>query len=132
MFVAAIVIAMAMVAQDADPVLLRINGKEIKRSEFEYAMNKNSATMGEEETSLEEYLEMYINFKLKVAEAEAMKLDTLESFIAEYKSNRQQGAESYLIDNDFIEREAYNIYAKDSATIGVDGFIRVAHIFKPV
>lgn len=128
----AALMAMVMVAQDTDPVLMRINGKEIKRSEFEYAMNKNSEATGAEETSVEEYLEMYIDFKLKVAEAEAMRLDTLSSFVSEYNSNRAQMAEPYLIDESFIENEAYKIYAKDSATIGLSGFVKVAHIFKPV
>lgn len=132
MFVAALVMAMAVVAQDADPVLMSINGKDIRRSEFEYAMNKNNAAVGEEGQSVEEYLQMFIDFKLKVAEAVAMRLDTLPSFIEEYKNNRAQMAEPYLIDNDYIEREAYGIYAKDSATIGVSGFVKVAHIFKPV
>lgn len=132
MFVAALVMAMAVVAQDADPVLMSINGKDIRRSEFEYAMNKNNAAVGEEGHSVEEYLQMFIDFKLKVAEAVAMRLDTLPSFIEEYKSNRAQMAEPYLIDSDYIEREAYGIYAKDSATIGMSGFVRVAHIFKPV
>lgn len=132
MLAAALFVAVTMVAQDADPVLMRINGKEIKRSEFEYAMNKNNAASGAEEMSVEQYLEMFIDFKLKVAEAEAMRLDTLPSFIDEYRSNRAQMAEPYLIDEGFIEREAYNIYANDSATIGVSGFVKVAHIFKPV
>ena len=132
MFVAALVMAMAVVAQEADPVLMSINGKDIRRSEFEYAMNKNNAAVGEEGQSVEEYLQMFIDFKLKVAEAVTMRLDTLPSFIEEYKNNRAQMAEPYLIDNDYIEREAYGIYAKDSATIGVSGFVKVAHIFKPV
>ena len=129
---ASLLMAVSLVAQDVDPVLMRINGKDVKRSEFEYAMNKNNASSDEEQLSVEEYLEMFIDFKLKVAEAEAQKLDTLPSFIDEYKSNRAQMAEPYLIDESYIEREAYSIYTKDSATIGASGFVRVAHIFKPV
>ena len=132
MLAASLFMAVSIVAQDADPVLMRISGKDIRRSEFEYAMNKNNASSDEAQQTVEEYLEMFIDFKLKVAEAEAMKLDTLPSFIEEYKSNRAQMAEPYLIDESFIEKEAYGIYAKDSATIGMSGFVRVAHIFKPV
>lgn len=120
------------VAQDNDPVLMRINGKEVKRSEFEYALNKNNATLGEDKKAVKEYLPMYIDFKLKVAEAEAMKLDTLSSFIEELATNRAQLAENYLVDHEYIEREAHNVYAKDSATIGLSGFVKVAHIFIPV
>lgn len=121
---------MCAVAQVADPVLMRINGKEIKRSEFEYALNKNNATLGVDRKAVKDYLPMYIDFKLKVAEAEAMRLDTLSSFIEEFASNRAQLAENYLIDHNYIEKEAHKIYAKDSAVI--DGFLKVAHVFIPL
>lgn len=121
---------MCAMAQVADPVLMRINGKEIKRSEFEYALNKNNETLGVDRKAVKEYLPMYIDFKLKVAEAEAMHLDTLSSFIEEFNNNRAQLAENYLIDHNYIENEAHKIYAKDSAVI--DGFLKVAHIFIPI
>lgn len=122
--------AMSIMAQESNPVLMRINGKEVKRSEFEYALNKNNATLGENRKAVKEYLPMYIDFKLKVAEAEAMQLDTLSSFIEELANNRAQLAENYLIDHSYIENEAYKIYAKDSAVI--DGFLKVSHIFIPL
>lgn len=122
--------AMCAFAQVADPVLMRINGKEVKRSEFEYALNKNNEMQGVDRKAVKEYLPMYIDFKLKVAEAEAMHLDTLSTFLEEFKNNRAQLAENYLIDHDYIEREAHKIYAKDSAVI--DGFLKVAHVFVPI
>ena len=115
-------------AQVTDPVLMRVNGKEVKRSEFEYAFNKNNTNLAGEGQTVEEYLPMYVDFKLKVAEAEALKLDTLASFREEYERDRKLMAENYLVDTCFINDEAYRIYAKDSATIGKDGFIEVAHI----
>lgn len=125
-------VSLVTIAQENNPVLMLINGKEVRRSEFEYALNKNNSALGEDKKAVKEYLPMYINFKLKVAEAETMRLDTLSSFIQELSENRKQLAENYLIDNDYIEREAHAIYAKDSATIGVDGFVNVAHIFLPL
>lgn len=119
-------------AQDNNPVLMLVNGKEVRRSEFEYALNKNNVALGNDKKAVKEYLPMYVDFKLKVAEAEAMKLDTLSSFIDELSDNRKQLAESYLVDNEYILREAHSIYAKDSATIGIDGFVNVAHIFIPL
>ncbi len=125
-------LAAFVIAQDADPVLMHINGKEIRRSEFEYSLNKNNATLGQDQKMVEDYLPLFIDFKLKVAEAESLRLDTMNSFRNELSSNRAQLAEPYLIDSDFIEREARRIYAKDSATIGLSGFVRVSHLFKPV
>ena len=124
--------SMMSIAQENNPVLMLINGKEIRRSEFEYALNKNNVALGDDKKAVKDYLPMYRDFKLKVAEAESMKLDTLSSFIKELSDNRKLLAENYLIDNDYIEREAHSIYAKDSATIGADGFVRVAHIFIPL
>lgn len=132
MAVVAAAISLVVVAQDADPVLMRIDGKEVRRSEFEYALNKNNATLGKDRKVVKEYLPMYVDFKLKVAEAEALRLDTLSTFVEELRSNRAQLAETYLVDMDYIEREAHAIYAKDSATIGKDGFLNLAHIFVPL
>lgn len=115
-------------AQNDDPVLMTVNGKEVRRSEFEYAYNKNNDNLVDGKQTVEEYLPMYRDFKLKVAEAEALGLDTMASFKEEYKNDRAQMAESYLMAPDFIENEAYRIYAKDSSTIGKDGFLKLSHI----
>lgn len=120
---------MSLVAQVADPVLMTVNGKSVLRSEFEYAFNKNRDNLSDNTVDVDEYLQMYIDFKLKVAEAETLGLDTLASFREEYRKDRSQLAESYLTDPDYVENEAYRIYAKDSAEIGVDGFVNVAHLF---
>ena len=83
-------------AQVTDPVLMRVNGKEVTRSEFEYAFNKNNTNLAGEGQSVEEYLPMYVDFKLKVAEAESLSLDTLASFREEYERDRNLMAENYL------------------------------------
>ena len=131
-FLLSLVTVAGLSAQVAeDPVLMTINGKKVLRSEFEYAFNKNRGNISDSTMTAEEYLQMYIDFKLKVAEAEALKLDTLTSFKEEYAKDRSQLAESYLTDPDYVNNEAYKIYAKDSATIGKDGFVKVAHLFFP-
>lgn len=113
-------------------MLMSVAGADVKRSEFEYAFNKNNSGQDSAQYSVEEYLPMYINFKLKVAEAKAQKLDTLTSFKQEYEKDRAALAENYLTDKDFIELEAYRIYLKDSSTIGRDGFLKVMHLAVPV
>ena len=131
-FLLSLVTVAGLSAQVADdPVLMTINGKKILRSEFEYAFNKNRGNISDSTMTAEDYLQMYIDFKLKVAEAEALKLDTLTSFKEEYAKDRSQLAESYLTDPDYVNEEAYKIYAKDSVTIGKDGFVKVAHLFFP-
>ena len=55
---------------DENPVLMTVAGKPVTRAEFEYAYNKNNNIEGAvEHKTVEEYAEMFLNYKLKVAEA---------------------------------------------------------------
>ena len=59
----------------ADPVLMVINGKPVTKSEFEYSFHKNGNVQDAvEQKSVQEYVPMFINYKLKVAAAEAAHL----------------------------------------------------------
>ena len=46
--------SLGLFAQENDPVLMKIAGIEIKRSEFEYAFNKNSVSQGEQGATVDE------------------------------------------------------------------------------
>lgn len=120
--------SLGVFAQESDPVLMTVNGEKVLRSEFEYAFNKNNVSQDETGYSVDDYLPMFVNFKLKVAEAKAQRLDTLTSFKEEYAKDRKTLAASYLTDDKFIEQEAYRVYAKDSAAVGADGIVKVVHI----
>lgn len=124
-FLVAAFSAITLVAQENDPLLMTVGGRNVTRSEFEYAFNKNNVNDGQ---AAEEYLPLFVNFKLKVVEAIAQCMDTLPSFKAEYKKDRDALAQDYLTDKEFIEAEAHRIYAKDSAAIGPDGILKVAQI----
>ena len=43
LFVTSLLMSMSLMAQDADPVIMTINGTQVKRSEFEYSYNKNNS-----------------------------------------------------------------------------------------
>ena len=58
-------LGLAAVAQQ-DPVLMRINGKDVTRSEFEYIYNKNNSLNEQESKTLDEYVDLFVNFKLKL------------------------------------------------------------------
>ena len=96
---------------EEDPVLMKINGQEIRKSEFEYIYHKNSQQQMAEQKSLDEYLDLFINFKLKVAAAEAQGIDTTKAFLNEFNGYRRQLAQPYLVDrtvDNKLALEAYN------------------------
>lgn len=99
-------------AQNNDPTLLTVAGEKVSKSEFLNVYKKNNIK-GEvmDRKSLEEYLELFINFKLKVKEAEEQKLDTFTSFKTELAGYRKQLAQPYMTDKDVDEgliKEAYD------------------------
>lgn len=87
-------------SQSADSVLMTINGEEITKSEFEYVYNKNNSNASVEKKSVDEYIDLFVNFKLKVAEAKAQKLDETQNFKDEFKNYREQLAAPYFIEED--------------------------------
>ena len=105
-----------------DKVLMTIDGKPVMLSEFEYIYQKNSQEAAGSQKSMEEYLDLFVNFKLKVTEAERRGIDTTEAFIKELKGYRAQATPKYLTDNDALEAlllRTYQWSCKDR---------RVAHI----
>ncbi|MBK8497392.1 MAG: peptidylprolyl isomerase [Flavobacteriales bacterium] len=105
--------ALATLAQNgtADPVLMTVDGQPVTKAEFEAIYKKNNKEAAVTHTALDEYLELFINYKLKVREAEKLGMDTISKFRKELDGYRQQLARPYLIDrelNDQLMREAYD------------------------
>ncbi len=108
--------------QSADPVMLTVAGENITRSEFEKVFLKNNRDEKKDRKSLEEYLNLFINYKLKVKEALDTGLDTVKSFTDELSGYRKQLAQPYLTDKEVTEKllhEAYERMKKD---------VRASHI----
>ena len=89
----------------SDQVLMTVNDKEVYTSEFSYIYEKNNKdeTIYSKE-SLEEYLELYKNFKLKVEKARELGYHEKEGYIEELAGYRRQLAKSYVIDKDVVDR----------------------------
>ncbi len=93
-----------------DPVLMTINDIPISKSEFERIYYKNNTDSARNEKAIREYLELFINYKLKVKEAKNLKLDTTHTFKQELQSYRKQLSAPYFVDKETEEkllREAY-------------------------
>ncbi|WP_296636619.1 peptidylprolyl isomerase [Polaribacter sp.] len=103
--------SVVLVAQKKDAVLITIGGEEIMVSEFKRVYEKNlDAIDNEEAKDLEKNLDLFINYKLKVNEAYALKLDTLPSYIKEMKMYRNQLAAPYLQDSLAVNRLIKDAY----------------------
>ena len=91
--------------------LITLGDKEITVKEFMDTYEKNNVnTEVIDKKSVDEYLDLYIDFKLKVAEAENLKMDTSASFIKELNNYRQQLAKPYFSNDDITDelvKEAY-------------------------
>lgn len=92
-------------------ILMTIGDKEISKAEFLRIYEKNNTPdVSLEVKSAEEYLDLFINFKLKVIEAESLGMDTMKIFTDELDMYRTELVKPYLIDNDKYEaliNEAY-------------------------
>lgn len=114
---------------DDDPVLLTIDGVPVTRSEFEYSYNKNSNIEGAvEQKSVEEYVEMFVNYKMKVMAALDAKLDTLSSFRQEFASNRDIQLTPFLVDTVYMDSVAYSYYDRTKKLLDGKDMLRPAHI----
>lgn len=107
-----------------DTILFSVGSTPVTTSEFRYIYGK---TNGEKATytkkSLEEYLDLYIKFKLKVQKSKDLQLDTIPNLKRELEGYRRQLASTYLLDkevlNDLVD-EAYERLQED---------VSISHIF---
>jgi peptidyl-prolyl cis-trans isomerase SurA len=93
-----------------DNTILKIDDKTVNKTEFEQIYWKNKKEKIATKEDLDEYIQLFINFKLKVIAAEELGLDTTKKFIDELSGYRIQLEKPYLIDtsiNEDLINEAY-------------------------
>lgn len=106
----ALVFSSALLAQKKSATVLNIEGEKVSKNEFLSVYNKNNIEQDNSREALKEYLDLFINYKLKVKEAELLGYDTLSNLQQELQGYRKQLAEPYLIDeevNKALMDEAY-------------------------
>jgi peptidyl-prolyl cis-trans isomerase SurA len=86
-------------AQTNDPVIMEIDGKKVTKSEFLQIYLKNNNDPKYDQKSLDDYMELFKKFKLKVAEAEALGYDTIPKLKKELAGYRKQLSQPYLVDS---------------------------------
>ena len=115
-------------AQASDPVVMTINGVPVPRSEFEYSYNKNNGADVIDKKTVDEYVDLFINYKLKVAAALEAHYDTLSSFKQEYTMYRDQQVRPTMVTDADVLMEAKKTYERAKEQIGPRGLILPAHI----
>ena len=125
---ASLMMGLSAVAQTADPVIMKINGKNITKSEFEYSFRKNNSDGVIDKKTVEEYVPLYVDFKLKVAEAESQGIDTLSAIRKELDSYKEQMVVPTIVDSAYIEREARRTYDQTAARFEGEDLLTARHI----
>ena len=107
---------------------MTVAGIPVPRSEFEYSYNKNNTDGVIDKKTVEEYVDLFINYKLKVLAAMDAHIDTTRAFLTEFAQYRdQQVVPSFVSDAD-MEAEARRIYDAEKTRIGDDGLVVASHI----
>jgi len=130
LFAALLLTASAAYAQTKDdPVIMTVNGQPVLRSEFEYSYNKNNTEGVIDKKDVADYVNLFINYKLKVEAAKDARMDTLTSFKEEFTSYRDQQIRPTFITNDDVEAEAQRIYGETKHRIdSMGGMVKPSHI----
>lgn len=109
---------------DLSEVLFRAGSATVTTDEFIYLYSKNHQDKPAEfrKDKIEEYLKLFIDFKLKVQEAKRRGMDTTAAFLKEYNTYRAEVRKPYLPDNALIDSLTRLTYAR------MQYEVRAAHI----
>lgn len=112
-----------VLAQESNRTLLTIADEQVSVDDFLSIYNKNRTVDQElDPTSIDEYIDLFVKFKLKVKEAEALGMDTVPSFVKELAGYRKQLANPYLVDNEAGDQLIVEAYER------LQQEIRASHI----
>jgi peptidyl-prolyl cis-trans isomerase SurA len=103
----------------SDETLITIGKTKVSKGEFEriYKKNNNNLYNEAEKKTPEEYLDLFIDFKLKVLEAENLKMDTSSVFINELAGYREELAAPYLTDVKYNEQMIRDLYERTTKEV---------------
>lgn len=121
LLVAAMALSAWAKSPSTDPVLMTIDKKPVTVSEFNYLYQKNNSQQLEPQT-IDQYLDMFVVYKLKVADAEAEGMQNDPKFQSEYLGYQRDLAQPYLVDADSREKLVQEFYNR----LGEE--VQVSHI----
>lgn len=103
----------------SDPVLMRINGEQVTKSDFEYAYKKANSSISAENQTIDQFLQSFIDFKLKVEQAKSLQLDKDKTFEKEYSTYLEQIQKPYITDSISAQTVARKIYDRLAENIQI-------------
>lgn len=115
-------------AQSSDPIIMTVAGTPVPRSEFEYSYNKNNTDGVIDKKTVEEYVDLFINYKLKVKAALDARMDTMQSFQKEFAQYRDMQIRPTFVTDEDMMTEAHRVYDQTLDNIGPDGLVKASHI----
>lgn len=108
---------------DSERVLMTIDNTPVTLGEFEYLYHKNNSQQIEPQT-IDQYLDMFINYKLKVAEARAAGIDTTAAFVTELRGYTRDLAKPYLKDTEVEQQLIDKMYDRMQQDVNVSHIMR--------
>lgn len=112
-----IVLNTISISAQKDQVLFSLDGNKVYSSEFTKIYEKNLAIVSDEtQKDIDNYLDLYVKYRLKLQEAYDLKMDTIPSYVAEYNKYKNQLIDPYLKDDNTkrdLIREAYERLKKE-------------------
>lgn len=105
------------IAQTQNKVVLKVGDENVTLSDFEHIYKKNNDDVAITKEGLDEYMDLFVKFKLKVVEAEALGMDTASNFTRELAGYRKQLARPYLVDTELLDEIVHEAYARQQTEI---------------
>ena len=113
LFILVFLSATTVFSQNKKEVLMTINGKPVYTNEFKRVYKKNlDLVQDESQKDIDSYLELFIDYKLKIAEAQAQGLDQESAYISEFSKYRDQLSRNYLFEDKVTEELAKEAYER--------------------
>lgn len=104
-------------------IVFTYGNKNVTKHEFLNSFKKNNLDTTDKRTAIENYLNLFIRFKLKVQAAHELKMDTLKSLRTELQAYQKQIQPSYMVDQDTLNKLAAEAHKR------MQQDVEVQHIF---
>lgn len=105
-------------SQNKKEVLMTIDGKPVYANEFTRVYKKNlDLVQDEAQKDIDGYMDLFIDYKLKIAEAEAQDLDKESAYKNEFSKYRDQLSRNYLFEDKVTEELAKEAYERGKVDI---------------